>query len=119
MNLFYKILACLFVFFFSFSFSKAIVQAPLGGRILLYPIPGITCPGNTSAAPFSIQPYNVASPLPYTPVIENLAFKIRPSVYFKGNYLITPLPICFTDTPIPVPVPTFPVTFYSTSQLPF
>lgn len=117
-KIFFIFILLTFVFLFGFKDTQAVIQKPFGGRIITYPIPGIICPGNTSFGQFAIIPSNVAPPTPYTPLIENPIFKIRPGVFIKGNFTTTPLPICFTDAVIPIPIPTFPVTFYATSQKP-
>lgn len=118
MRFFVVIIASLFVLFSTFGSAFAFVPIPFGGRIAVYPVPGVTCPGNTSGGQLTIVPYTISPFGPYTPIIENPLFKIRPGSLIKGTYSPTPVPICFTTTIVPVPVPTLPIINYGITQLP-
>lgn len=103
-NIYLILLTIIFGIFFAFKFTEALLVRPLGGMILVAPIPGMTCPSSTTPGPWTIRPYTIASPGPYLILTSGTKHIPRPGVYFKGNYILTPVPICNTGNS---PTPTF------------
>lgn len=100
----------------------ALIPAPahafmgFGGTVLTMYAPGVACEGE---GPITILPKGPFPAGPYAPYPLSLRFEnfvIKPGAEILGVYLpfLTP-GICWTTTPIPVPVPVFPIVMFGTS----
>ncbi|MEN9582140.1 MAG: hypothetical protein RL641_94 [Candidatus Parcubacteria bacterium] len=118
-NIFLTIAIPVFVFLFLFSqTANASLLRGTGGRVIYAFTPGVTCPG---VGPMTLVPPNFTFPAyPYYLTPTSTVFAggriPRPGQNFLGSYPITPIPLCFTDTPIPLPVPVFSIIRYGTSR---
>lgn len=82
------------ILFFSGLPNTLAFVRPLGGMVLVSPVPGVTCPSSTTPGPWTIRPYNLAGPGPYLILTTGTKAIPRPGSYLKANYLIVPTPIC-------------------------
>ena len=85
---------------------------PFGGRVISSTMPGVTCPGT---GPVTIQPAGTSLSSPY---FFPVGLKTPPTAgrWVLGNHLLTPTPVCVTNTVPPVPYPAFMVTLYGISR---
>lgn len=82
---------------------------PFGGRVLLAPVPDVTCPGSMEpTSPFTIvpvSPFMIPGPFSEVPGPQSIG-KVVPGAWILGLYWSTPIPDCTTELP-PVPIPVF------------
>jgi hypothetical protein len=92
------------------------VGMPFGGKVLSMFVPGVVCVGGEG--PVFIKPSGLVPPGPYAPTPMTLRKGKRfISIGYNilGKYLPFPTPgICWTTTPIPLPVPVFPIVMFGT-----
>lgn len=91
--------------------NAALLDQPFGGRVTMYPTPGITCA--TGFGAFSIIPSGVSTAGPYLIPFTNApitGISLSPGQWILGLYRPIPLPGgCVTTTTPPTPVPTYEV----------
>ncbi len=88
-----------------------------GGTVLTTYVSGVVCTGE---GPVFIFPKGTAPAGPYAPSPFTLRYKnyfIRPGISILGTYLPFMIPgLCWTTTPIPLPVPVFPILTFGVSK---
>lgn len=109
-----KIVVFVFTLFFFLNLkvaSAALLDQPFGGRISIYPQPGVTCP--TGYGAFFINPVGLSVGGPYLIPFTNTPISgvaLTPGQWILGLYRPISLPGgCVTTTTPPTPVPTYEV----------
>ncbi len=87
-----------------------------GGTVLTTYVQGVACAGE---GPIVIRPKGLSPAGPYAAYPFTMRFKnyfIKPGAQIVGAYIPFLIPgICWTTTPIPVPVPVFPIIMFGTN----
>jgi hypothetical protein len=117
-----KIIFFVFIVLFGFSVNVALAQvlAPrgLGGKIIMAPTPGISCPAGKPGSPFTILPVSLNQVGPYigdyNPI--SMGFNLTPGSWFLGLYIPVPIPECSTQSAPPAPVSGYRTILHGTSS---